>query len=334
MNPHQHVLGLDGVYSTSADGRVVFTATRAPAQSELLDVTQRVHKRVLRWLKRHGAGDVEDKADDDEPSPAASCAQLSLRLGKLGYVDSDGVAHEPDPDHARFGMRKNTPWSAEHEGWSLHAGVTIAQGHDEGRERLCRYVVRHALSMERMSWTKDGRIAYQVKYPSSPWRKHIVPASESAEGCSHASATKADAPSPQRDKPRKPTGDASLLTSPAHSAPPDASSKPSWRPNTSYVPWPELLRHCFDVDILDCPRCHSRLTPVAVIRRQDVIDRILQHLALPLSPTQLGHADTVAFDVTGNLLPNWIQGVDPEPEPDARAPPNDWDGVDPPAPEA
>jgi len=72
-------------------------------------------------------------------------AQRCLRLGKLGYVDSDGV----------FGMRKNTPWSAEHEGWSLHAGVTIAAG-DEGRERLCRYVVRHALSTERMSWTKDG----------------------------------------------------------------------------------------------------------------------------------------------------------------------------------
>jgi len=51
-------------------------------------------------------------------------AQRSLRLGKLGYVDSDGV----------FGMRKNTPWSAEHEGWSLHAGVTIAAGDDEGRE--------------------------------------------------------------------------------------------------------------------------------------------------------------------------------------------------------
>ena len=50
-----------------------------------------------------------------------------------------------------------------HQGWSLHAGVTIAAGDDEGRERLCRYVVRHALSMERMSWTKDGRIAYAVK---------------------------------------------------------------------------------------------------------------------------------------------------------------------------
>ena len=74
------------------------------------------------------------------------------------------------------------------------------------------------------------------------------------------------------------------------------------------------------------------MTPVAVIRRQDVIDRILQHLALPLTPTHPGHADTVAFDMTGELMPSRGEGIDPEPEPDARAPPSDWDGVDRPAP--
>ncbi len=83
----------------------------------------------------------------------------------------------------------------------------------------------------------------------------------------------------------------------------------------------------------DCPRCPSRLTPVSVIRRQDVTDRILQRLAWPLTPTHLGHADTVAFDVTGELVPSWVGGVDPESEPDARAPPSDRDGVDPLAPD-
>jgi hypothetical protein len=77
LSPHQHVIALDGVYSTSVDGEhVVFTATRAPAQSELRDVVDR------------------------------------------GHVDDDGVAHGADPDQSRGGMRRNTPWSAEHEGWS------------------------------------------------------------------------------------------------------------------------------------------------------------------------------------------------------------------------
>ena len=95
-----------------------------------------------------------------------------------------------------------------------------------------------------------------------------------------------------------------------------------------------MLSHCFDEDVLACPRCHARLEPIAVIRRQDVIERILRHLALPLAAAELTHPDTVAVDVTGEPLPDWVVGVDPDP-PDAieRAPPGDWDCVDPPAPD-
>ena len=64
-----------------------------------------------------------------------------------------------------------------------------------------------------------------------------------------------------------------------------------------------MLGHCFRQDVLDCPRCHARLEPIAVLRRHDVIERILRHLALPLGPTALGHPDTIAFDVIGEPMP-------------------------------
>jgi hypothetical protein len=114
LTPHQHVIALDGVTSTSADGaRVVFAATRAPAQSELREVVERVDKRVSRWLARHRGRHDDHEHHDQEPTPEQACAQLSLRLGEYGHVDESGIAHGADPDHARFGMRKNTPWSAE-----------------------------------------------------------------------------------------------------------------------------------------------------------------------------------------------------------------------------
>ncbi len=93
-------------------------------------------------------------------------------------------------------------------------------------------------------------------------------------------------------------------------------------------------RHCFQENVLDWPRCHARLEPIAVIRSHDVIERILRHLARPLGPTALGHPDTIAFDVIGEPMLGWVTGVGPEP-PDAadRAPPSDWDCVDPPAPD-
>jgi len=255
---------------------------------------------------------------------------------------------------------------------AAEAGVHFGALDRKGRKQLVRYCLRPAIANERLSILKDGSIAYLCKYPTrgkthrvmqpmefvarlaaivppprfplwryhgvlapgAPWRKHIVPASVPDDaGCSHMVAAKTSKPPAKTDKPRESTGDPSLLRgSPQPAA--ATSDKPSWRPNTSYVPWAELLRHCFDEDVLDCPGCHARLEPIAVIRRQDVIDRILRHLALPPVPAEPTHPDTVGIDVTGEPLPDWVVGVDPEPpDPVERAPPRDWDCVDPPAPD-
>jgi hypothetical protein len=175
-------------------------------------------------------------------------------------------------------------------------------------------------------WRYHGVLA-----AASPWRLQIVPSGEAIQSCSHALDAKPQAACNKRDKPkteRKPVGDPTLLSTGRCNDEP--SSNRSWRPCTSYIPWPQLLRHCFQVDILDCPRCHSRLQPIAVIRRQDVIDRILQHLSLPLRPEQLPDANALCFDVTGEPMPDWVEGLDPEPpQADARAPPNQWDCIDP-----
>lgn len=50
---------------------------------------------------------------------------------------------------------------------------TVERGDADGRERLYRYVLRHPLSLQRLSWTADGRIAYIVKYPRSPKHTHL-----------------------------------------------------------------------------------------------------------------------------------------------------------------
>jgi len=232
----------------------------------------------------------------------------------------------------------------------VEAGVHVGALDRKGREQRVRYCLRPAIAHERLSILKDGSVAYLCKDPNrgrshrimqhgvlapgAPWRKHIVPASVLDDaGCSHHAATKTSEPARKVERPRKPTGDVSLLHTSLEASEPTAG-KPPWRSSTSYVPWAELLRHCFQQDVLDCPRCHARLEPIAVLRRHDVIERILRHLALPLGPTALGHPDTIAFDVIGEPMPGWVTGVDPEP-PDAaeRAPPSDWDCVDPAAPD-
>ena len=95
-------------------------------------------------------------------------------------------------------------------------------------------------------WRYHGVLA-----PGSAWRSLIVPRSEPAAGCSHACPTKpkAGAPWSNDNTARKPIGDPSLISTPAPgqaAAPAQTASKPSWRASTSYIPWEDLMRHCFD----------------------------------------------------------------------------------------
>lgn len=86
LNPHQHVIGLDGVYSTSTDGEhVVFTPTRAPSQSELRDAVGRVDKRVTRWLVHCGHHDDEHHDPDPSPEQASNYIDWHTLLERLRH---------------------------------------------------------------------------------------------------------------------------------------------------------------------------------------------------------------------------------------------------------
>ena len=300
LNPHFHLIALDGVFSTNADAVAVFTPTRAPAQGEVRQVAERVHRRVLRMLRRRGLlrGESDEPHNAREPEPIEACAQLSLRLGKLGHVDAQGVAHEPDADDARFAKRGRNPWSAEHEGWSVHAGVTVEKGDADGRERLCRYVLRHPLSLQRLGWTRDGRVSYLVKYPRSPkrthllldpvqllarlaslippprhplvryfgvlssasrWRPHVVP---SVPPQRKPTCT---LPSSARAKSQQPidlTGCAPAKDPEPEPRPPsERRSRGCLQAATRYLSWADLLKRVYDIDALCCPRCGGGLRP-------------------------------------------------------------------------
>ena len=169
--PHTHALSLDGVYHNDG-GRAVFTQVRAPSDAEVAEVVRRIKERVLRALERRGVlRDPVDARDPGEDEPMTSCGQLSLRIGTLGRVDEDGRVL-PDDDEARFG-KAGKRLCADIDGWSLHAAVTVHADDDVGRENLCRYVLRHPISLQRLSMTRDGRVAYRVKYPRGK-RTHLL----------------------------------------------------------------------------------------------------------------------------------------------------------------
>jgi hypothetical protein len=54
----------------------------------------------------------------------------------------------------------------EHQGFTLHAGVSFGALDRKGREKLVRYCTRPHLALERLSVLRDGTIAYELKYKS------------------------------------------------------------------------------------------------------------------------------------------------------------------------
>ena len=67
------------------------------------------------------------------------------------------------------------------------------------------------------------------------------------------------------------------------------------------------------------------------ITRREVIDRILSHVKVPRYALTADEPTLAYYDVTGEPVPAWAFGVDPDP--DERGPPMDCGLVDPPAPD-
>jgi hypothetical protein len=91
----------------------------------------------------------------------------------------------------------------------------------------------------------------------------------------------------------------------------------------------------FNIDVLECPRCQGRMTPIAVITERDVIEKILMHLRLPLVPEVLSDGQTVAYDITGEPMLDGDLGPGPAEHWERGPPPgwDAWDGIDAPSPE-
>jgi hypothetical protein len=57
-----------------------------------------------------------------------------------------------------------------------------------------------------------------------------------------------------------------------------AAEKPPKRAGSRYRPWAELLKRCFAVDVLACPRCGGRMRVVALVTEAASVRRFLRGL--------------------------------------------------------
>jgi hypothetical protein len=168
LNVHFHALLFDGVYArASPTARPVFHRLPPPTDADIAELLTRVHRRVRRLLIRRGRwADAEAGSDPfatQEPLFARAVA-ASLQ-GRVALGPRAG-----QPVRRLRSAAAVTPTgrrSARLEGFSLHADVAVPARRRDQLEKLCRYIVRPPLALERLTESTGGQLLYQFRRPWS-----------------------------------------------------------------------------------------------------------------------------------------------------------------------
>ncbi len=172
LNPHVHVLMLDGVY-VDGEEAPVFVAAPPLSDSDVQQIVQTSARRIIRLCTKRGLRDdtAADRLADEEPVLAALTA-ASVR-GTVATGERAGQRLRRALQDPATGVR-TAPLCFASRGFSLHAATRIAGPDRGGLERLCRYVARPALASGRLRLLDSQRLCFALKTPWSDGTGHLL----------------------------------------------------------------------------------------------------------------------------------------------------------------
>jgi hypothetical protein len=303
LNPHLHVVFLDGVYAASADGSLAFRALPRLSTTDVADALQIARARILRYLERRGVIHIDADADvlrvdDDLAEREPALAQLAAAA--VSGLAPAGPELRRRPVELAFdgrpGVVITAPLSVRELGFSLHAATRAGADDDKGREALLKYILRPPLASEHLLPGPDGLVRITLKRPFSDGTVAI-----DLDPLSLLCRLATTIPAPRFHTVRYagvlasaskwrplvvPKPATSADHDHAHAGAPDSCGPlPSCEKTGSrYRPWPELLKRTFGIDVETCPRCGGRMRLLALITDPPNVARFLRHLGEPTEP--------------------------------------------------
>ena len=285
LNVHFHCLVPDGVFASEPPpaGEPSFFALPPPCDEEVEAINRKIARKTLLLFR---SVDPAERGFDDSALERLYTAALH------------------PPRRPGFDLSVHRPRCSSIEGFSLHADVGIAAGDRARLERVCRYGLRPPVAHERIEVLPSGNLAYRMKRTGPDGATHrvmsppeflsalasLVPpprvhltryhglfapharARRTVRDASNTAVIAAEQPAHPVDSP---STDRPLLSTSS-----DVPSPKCGRPDRlAYrLPWAELLKKVFAIDILVCDRCGDRRRIVAAITQPDVADAILRCL--------------------------------------------------------
>ncbi len=274
LNPHLHMLFLDGAY-TFTGGQATFHRAHRPRRDDLVKLMHRLSGRVVRLLARRGL------LIADEPHPSLDIGEGSsldqLQAASVQYR----IALGPHAGRKALTLYSVPPLEdqqtpelvAKIAGFSLHAG-TVCEARQRPRlERLCRYITRPPIAMKRLSIDSQGRVVYRYRRPFRDGSTHVV-----FEPLDFMARLAALVPRPRLNLTRfhgifAPNFKYRQRIVPQRSRGRVDDDKPR-----APMSWAQRLKRVFAIDIETCPDCGGRLRVIACIEEPSLIAKIQGHV--------------------------------------------------------
>ena len=280
LNVHLHGLCTDGVFVREADGALRFRELPEPTRGEIAAIAWEVCQRVVALLRKRGQW-------LDAPPEADALAEREALLSELYAASLSGTLlfNRGQRQVRLFGAAareaRDKPKNAY--GFDVDASVRVPAHDREGLERLARYMLRPVLGKSRLTRQVDGRYRIRLRKAWRDGTTDIV-----LDGVELVGRLAALVPQP-RVHLTKYFG----LFAPRHALrrevvpqPADAHAACEHAVHTRGRPerrlsWSKLLARVFRVDVLECPRCKSRLQRIEWCTSPERIDAVLRSRGPP-----------------------------------------------------
>ncbi len=189
------------------------------------------------------------------------------------------------------------PFTANRDGFSLNCAVSC-QAHQRDRlERLCRYITRPALCLERLSTNAAGQVVYALKNPFRDGTTHVlftpqdfiarlaalVPRPRVNLTRYHgvfapsSPMRRAIVPTPADAHRRRKLKDSAAVPATRQCSPTESRSDCN-DPPTAPLTWAQRLKRVFELDITLCPLCGGQLRVIGDVTDPELIRKILDHV--------------------------------------------------------
>ena len=274
LNPHLHMLFLDGAYAFRGK-RAVFHRTRRPTGDELTRLLDSLSHRIVRALERRGLliADPEYPSLDWVPDSSLDhlqAASVSYRIAIGPHAGRKALTlySVPPLDEA-----PNHPLLARLAGFSLHA-ATVCEAWQRSRlERLCRYITRPPIATKRLSVDHRGRVLYRYKQPFRDGSTHVV-----LEPLDFIARLAALVPRPRINLTRFHGVFAPNSKLRPKIVPRRAPERLDVDKPQAPMSWMQRLKRVFAIDIETCPECGGKLRVIACVENPPLIAKILAHV--------------------------------------------------------